>query len=51
MFKQVAEVIELERQCCAFLRFTLTVEAVDRSLWLEITRPPEARPFTATLWD
>jgi hypothetical protein len=39
--------IELERQCCAFLRFRLIVEPGGGPVWLELTGPPGARDFLA----
>jgi hypothetical protein len=40
--------IELERRCCAFLRFRLTVEPGAGPVWLELTGPPGTREFLAT---
>jgi hypothetical protein len=41
----LATFIELERQCCAFLRFRLTVEPGGGPVWLELTGPPGTREF------
>lgn len=41
----LAEFIDLERQCCAFLRFRLTVEPGAGAVWLELTGPPGTREF------
>lgn len=35
----VMQLIQLERQCCAFLRFRLTVEPGGGPVWLELTGP------------
>jgi hypothetical protein len=43
----LATFIALERQCCAFLRFRLTVEAGGGPAWLELTGPPGTREFLA----
>ena len=43
----LATFIALERQCCAFLRFQLTVEAGGGPVWLELTGPPGTREFLA----
>jgi hypothetical protein len=43
----LATFIELERRCCAFLRFRLTVEPGGGPLWLELTGPPGTREFLA----
>jgi hypothetical protein len=41
----LARMINLERKCCAFLRFALTMEPGGGPLWLEITGPGAAKPF------
>ena len=38
-FRELAEMIDLERQCCPFLQFRLTVEPGDGPLRLDITGP------------
>src|SRR5262245_59841760 len=43
----LATFIELERRCCAFLRFRLTVEPSGGPVWLELTGPPGTREFLA----
>jgi len=48
---RIAEVIETERQCCRFLRFTLTVEPDARSIWLDFTGPAGTREFLAGMLD
>ena len=37
--------VDLERRCCAFLRFELTVEPGGGPVWLELTGPPGTREF------
>lgn len=49
LLAEVAELIALERQCCPFLRFSLTVEAAGGPLWLELSGPPGTRSFLDTL--
>jgi hypothetical protein len=44
-----AETINAERQCCRFLRFTLTVEADGGPVWLEMTGPEGTVEFLETL--
>ncbi|MGH7413371.1 MAG: hypothetical protein ACREKJ_04160 [Candidatus Rokuibacteriota bacterium] len=39
--------IQLESQCCPFLRFHLTVEPGGGPIWLELTGPPGTREFLA----
>lgn len=41
----LATFIELERRCCAFLRFRLTVGPAGGPIWLELTGPPGTREF------
>lgn len=51
MFDELARIVGLERQCCSFLRFTLTAEPVAGPVWLEITGPSESKAFLATFWE
>ena len=48
---EVAGLIDLERQCCPFLRFQLTVEQNDGPLWLEMTGPAGTKEFLADTFD
>jgi hypothetical protein len=43
----LTELIELERQCCPFLRFHLIVEPANGPVWLELTGPPGTRELLA----
>ena len=44
----LATFIDLERRCCAFLHFRLTVEPGGAgAIWLELTGPPGTREFLA----
>src|SRR5262245_41106742 len=43
----LAELVDLERQCCRFLTFQLTVTAADNSIRLEITGPQKAKTTIA----
>ena len=45
---EIAALIDVERQCCAFLRFQLTVEPADGPVWLELTGPAGTREFLDT---
>ena len=47
----LAKVIEVERQCCRFLTFHVTVEPGDGPIWLEVTGPPGTREFLAGMLD
>jgi hypothetical protein len=37
--------IQLEHQCCPFLRFSLIVEAGNGSVWLQLTGPAGTKGF------
>jgi len=41
----LATFVDLERRCCAFLRFQLTVEPGGGPVWLTLTGPPGTREF------
>ncbi len=43
----LATFIQLERRCCGFLRFRLTVEPGGGPAWLELPGPPGTREFLA----
>jgi len=45
----VASVIDAERTCCRFLRFTLVVEPDSGPLLLALTGPPGTREFVDAL--
>ena len=42
---ELMELIQLERQCCPFLRFRLTVEPGGGPVWLELTGPEGTKSF------
>lgn len=48
---EVAGLIDLERQCCSFLRFRLTVEENGGSLLLEMTGPEGTKDFLASTFN
>ena len=39
----LVQIIDLERQCCPFLTFRLTIEPQQGPVWLELTGPPGTR--------
>ena len=41
----LATLVNLERQCCPFLRFVITVESGDAPIWLEMTGPEGTKEF------
>ena len=51
MLAAIASVVELERQCCRFLRFELTVDPDGGPIWLELTGPPGTREFLDGMLD
>jgi hypothetical protein len=50
MLLDLAQLIELERQCCRFLTFRMVVVAAGDSIRLEITGPPVATNMIADLF-
>jgi|SRR5271166_2840960 len=47
LLARLFQLVDLERQCCPFLTFRITVEAGHQPICLEITGPPEARSMIA----
>jgi hypothetical protein len=47
----IANVVEVERHCCRFLAFVLTIEPDDGPIWLEITGPAGTREFLVGMLD
>lgn len=44
---ELAKLVDLERQCCPFLRFCVIVESDNGPIWLEITGPAGTKEFLA----
>lgn len=42
---ELADLVNLERRCCPFLRFTITAEPVGGPIVLEMTGPAGAKEF------
>src|SRR5258708_926567 len=51
VLSSIALTIEAERQCCRFLRFTLTVEPDAGAIILDLTGPGGTTEFLAALLD
>jgi RimJ/RimL family protein N-acetyltransferase len=51
VLSELASLINLERQCCPFLQFRLTVEPNNGSLLLEITGPQDAKDFLRSTFN
>jgi hypothetical protein len=47
----IARTVDAERQCCRFLRFTITVEPDGGPIHLDLTGPPGTREFLSALLD
>lgn len=45
VLRDLIELIEVERHCCAFLTFRLEVTPGNGPVWLEISGPPGTRNF------
>ena len=48
---ELANLVNLERQCCPFLRLRITVEPGNGSLYLELTGPPGTKDFLTTTFN
>jgi hypothetical protein len=48
-FGAIVAMIEAEHRCCRFLRFQLTVEPGEGSMWLDVTGPAGTREFLLAL--
>jgi hypothetical protein len=48
---RIAQVVDIERQCCRFLRFQLTIEPGADSIVLEVTGPEGTREFLDGMLD
>ena len=50
LIPELASLIQLEHQCCPFLRFRLTVEPGQGSVLLEVTGPVGTKEFLAEIF-
>lgn len=48
--RELANLVELERQCCPFLKFTITVEPGNGPVCLEMTGPEATKGFLAEIF-
>ena len=46
---QLVELIQAERECCLFFRFSLTFEPNQGPVWLQVQGPPGVKDFTREL--
>ena len=49
--RELASLIDLERQCCPFLRFRITVEANGGPMWLDLTGPEGTKEFLVSTFN
>ena len=49
--RRIAELVDLERQCCAFLTFKIVVEAANAAMQLEVTGPGQAKKVIAEYFN
>ena len=47
LFREITEMIILERKCCPFLDFKITLEAANNDILIEITGAEGAKEFIA----
>lgn len=47
----IARVIEVERRCCRFLTFELTIQPEEGPIWLQVTGPPGTQEFLTGMLD
>jgi hypothetical protein len=48
LLRDVVELIEVERHCCAFLTFRLEVTPGNGPVWFDMSGPPGTRDFLET---
>ena len=48
---QIINLVRLERKCCQFLQFRITVEAGEGDAWLELTGAEGTKQFLTSLFD
>ncbi|MBI4263255.1 MAG: hypothetical protein HY657_02670 [Acidobacteria bacterium] len=47
----IASAVNAERQCCRFLRYTVTVQPDGGPIWLDMQGPPGTRAFLAAMFE
>ena len=48
---ELANLVELEHQCCPFLKFTINVEPDNGPVWLEMTGPEGTKAFLSEVFS
>ena len=51
LLADLSTLIQLEHQCCPFLKITLIVEAGSGPIWLELTGPPGTKEFLISILE
>ena len=51
LLSEIARTVDAERQCCRFLRFTVSVEPDDGPITLDLTGPAGTRDFLAAMFE
>jgi hypothetical protein len=51
LLAEIAAVVDAERQCCRFLQFTIVVAPDEGPITLDLSGPPGAAAFVATLLE
>lgn len=51
LLTRIAAVVAVERRCCRFLTFELTLEPDNGPIWLQFTGPDGAKEFLAAMLD
>ena len=49
--QRIAELVDMERQCCSFLTFKIVVEAAQAGVRLEVTGPGEVKKVIAEYFN
>ncbi len=50
-FTEITNLVRLERKCCPFLQFRITVESGNGDIWLELTGAQGTKDFLASLFN
>ena len=51
LLADLSTLIQLEHQCCPFLKISLIVEAGDGHIWLELTGPEGTKEFLTSVFE
>jgi hypothetical protein len=51
LIAELAQLVSLERRCCPFLRFGITVEPGGGPVWLEMSGPQGTKDFLVSVFN